>query len=653
MIPASDYRRDRNIVRSRITLAATGVVLLAAILVARLAYIQISQHQRFSTLAQNNRIDFTPVAPLRGLIYDRNGKLLAENRRVYNLEILPDQIDDINRLLNELGQLVELTEEDVTRFKALLRRRPSFERQTLRTDLNEEEAARIALHQHRYPGVELQARLQRHYPYGESTAHLIGYVGRINADDLKTIDPRAYRGLQYLGRSGIEAQYEQALRGRPGIERVETNAHGKVARSLGKTAPGTGLTVHLSLDIELQRKSMEALRGYEGAVVAIAPDSGEVLALASAPGFDPNPFVNGISKSDYARLLDSEEKSLLNRALYGRYAPGSTIKGFMLLVGLRHGVDPAMRRFCPGWYSLPRRAHRYRDWKRGGHGSVDGYDSIVQSCDVYFYQLARRLGIERIHDGMARFGFGERTGIDLPGEPSGLMPSPQWKHAARGQAWYPGETVITGIGQGYMLVTPLQLAAATAMLANRGQPVTPRFLVALENPQNQVRRKVAPPPRKPQAARGEYYDYVINSMRDVVHGRKGTARAINKGLRYEMAGKTGTAQVKSIPQNVPNQRDAQTTVEKKFEDHSLFIAFAPLNNPKIAIAVIAEHAGSGSATAAPIARELIDFYLQEQLGLFVEGGAANLNSPDEKLTTIQQQTNNNLAIHNNLVILER
>jgi len=622
VIPSSDYLRDRQIVRGRIAIAVGGVLLLVAILIARLAYLQISQHQRFSTLAQNNRIDFVPMAPVRGLIYDRNGEILAENRRVYNVEILPDRVDDMNQLLGDLGQLIELSEEDVTRFKQLVRRQPSFDRQTLRTNLNEREAARIALHQHRHPGVELQARLQRHYPHGALTAHFLGYVGRINADDLKQIDPRAYRGLEYLGRTGIEAQYEETLRGRPGFERVETDAHGKVVRSLGKTLPSTGLTVHLSLDIEMQRAGMEALRGHRGAVVAIEPSTGDVLAFASEPGFDPNPFVNGISRGGYAHLLGSQDRPLLNRALYGRYAPGSTIKGFMLLTGLQHGIDPGERIFCPGWYSLPNRTHRYRDWKRGGHGWVDARTGIVQSCDVYFYRLARRLGIDHIHQGMSDLGFGRPTGVDLPGEPSGLMPSPQWKHQARGQAWFPGETVITGIGQGYMLVTPLQLAAVTAMLANRGRPVTPRFLVATENPQNRVRQAVAPANAKRAAiANRDFYAYVIDSMRGVVHDRRGTASRLRQGLRYEMAGKTGTAQVKSIPQN---ERYDESKLEKKHIDHSLFIGFAPLDQPKIAIAVVVENAGAGSRTAAPIARKLIDHYLLNRLGMFP--GVDNLDT---------------------------
>ena len=614
MIPSRDYLHDSRIVRDRIAVAACGMLLLAAILVATLANIQVSQHQRFSTLAQNNRINLAPLAPLRGLIYDRNGEILAENQRVYNLEILPDQVDDMDRLLEQLGQLVDLTEEDVRRFRELLKRRPSFERQTLRTSLNEREAARVALHQHRYPGAELQAGLQRSYPEGILTAHVVGYVGRINADDLKKIDRQAFRGLDYIGRTGIEAYYESLLRGTPGFERVETNAHGKVVRSLEQSAPVTGQTLHLSLDIELQRKSIEALQGFEGAIVAIAPASGEVLAFAGAPGFDPNPFVSGIGKQAYERLRTPVERPLLNRALSGRYAPGSTIKGFMLLTGLENGIDPDKPEFCPGWYSLPNHSHRYRDWKRTGHGNMDGRDGIIHSCDVYFYTLAHKLGIDNIHHGMSRFGFGKQTGIDLPGEPGGLMPSREWKLRTRNEAWYPGETVITGIGQGYMLVTPLQLAAATATLANRGKRVSPRLLLAVENPRSRAREALTPIIAGQETMkRSDSYEYVIRSMRDVVHGPTGTARASSRGIRYEMAGKTGTAQVTELPRN---DHEVEPRTEKKFQDHSLFVAFAPVDDPKIAIAVVVEHAGSGSGTAAPIARKLLDYYLIERLGMF-------------------------------------
>jgi penicillin-binding protein 2 len=612
MIPVRDYLRESKVVHNRIAVVSCIVTILGILLVLRLGYLQIVQHERFSTLAQNNRIDFTALPPVRGLIYDRNGEILAQNIRVFNLEVLPDKVDNMGALLHELGQFIELPVPLIEQFRTLLKKRPSFERQTLKANLDEEEAAVLAVNQHLYPGVELRARLQRHYPQGDLLSHVVGYVGRISADDMEKIDNQRYRGLEYIGKSGIETRYESLLLGKSGVTRVETNAHGRVVHSVQQEAPDSGKTLHLSLDIKLQEKAMEVLEGFEGSIVAIEPDSGDVLAFASFPGFDPNPFVNGISEKAYSELRSSDRRPLLNRALYGRYAPGSTIKGFMALVGMDNGISQNTKSYCPGFYRLPGKRHRYRCWKKPGHGILDGHNAIVQSCDVYFYRLARKLGIDRMHKGMTRFGFGEKTGIDLLGEPSGLMPSREWKSRVRGQPWYPGETVIAGIGQGFMLVTPLQLSATTATLANRGRRVTPKFLSSIEHPQSQLRDSVEPQSSEQIVLGSEsYYDRVIKSMRDVVHGRRGTARRIGQDIHYEMAGKTGTSQVISIGQN--ETYDEKNT-KKKFKDHSLFIGFAPVDNPRIAVAVIVEHAGSGSRTAAPMARKVIDYYLIDRNG---------------------------------------
>ncbi len=601
-------------VRRRLIFVFAIIAILAMLLLLRLGYLQVVQHQKFITLAQQNRIDFSPLAPVRGLIYDRNGEILAHNIRVFNLEILPDKVKNMDTLLRELGQLIEITDIQLKQFKKHRQQRAAFERQTLKVNLNQAEVAILAVNLHRYPGAELRARLQRHYPKKELTAHVVGYVGRISAADLKNIDNQLYRGMSYIGKTGIEAYYESGLMGVSGIKQVETNAHGRVVRSLQQTDPQTGTTLHLGLDIQLQQKSVEALAGFEGAIVAIEPQSGDVLAFASVPGYDPNLFVNGISEADYASLRTSDRKPLVNRAIYGRYAPGSTIKGFMSLVAMENGIDHSVTVSCPGWYRLPGNQHRYRCWEKTGHGLIDGFNAIIQSCDVYFYTLARKLGIDKMYAGMSRFGFGRPTGIDLLDEPSALMPSREWKHRVRNQVWYPGETIISGIGQGYTLTTPLQLAQATAMLANRGKKIIPRFLSAIEHPQSQLREEIAAQITGIEKLRSDrYYREVIASMRNVVHGKRGTARAISRGIQYEMAGKTGTSQVKSIAQD---QEYDEKTTEKKFRDHSLFIGFAPLNDPKIAIAVVVEHAGSGSRVAAPIARQLIDYYLLNRLQLF-------------------------------------
>ncbi len=609
-----DHLREAAIVQSRLVMISFLVIVLAGILVARLYYLQINQYDKFLELADKNRVDTHPIAPVRGLVFDRNGLPLAANARAYNLEILPKQVKEMDELIAAIGRLIELSEEDIEHFKKQVRHRPSFERQVLRANLTETEAARYSAHQHELPGSYLVAALQRYYPEGELMGHVLGYVGRINDQDIQQIDKKAYGGTHYIGKLGIEANYESILLGEVGSEDIETNAHGQQVRALTKTLPTTGKTLYLSLDTDLQRKAMSLLAPYEGAAVALDPKSGEILAFVSVPGYDTNPFVNGISRQDYAQLRESERRPLLNRALNGRYAPGSTIKGFMGLVAMKNGISPNETIFGRGWYSLPNSKHRYRCWKKVGHGSVDLHDAITQSCDVYFYRNAKRLGIDRLHEDMTALGFGKKTNIDIPNEPTGLMPSRDWKKQVRNQPWYPGETVITGIGQGYMLTTPIQLASATALLANKGQPIVPHFLTAIQDPDNgnleQVKYET---PARIEGISQAAYDEVIRAMRDVVHGPRGTARRIGVGLEYEIAGKTGTAQVKSIPQGAKYDVD---NTPKIYRDHSLFVAFAPVEDPKIALAVVVEHGGSGSKVAAPIAKEIIDYYLIERLGLY-------------------------------------
>ncbi len=609
-----DHLREASIVQSRLVMISFLVLVLAVILVFRLAYLQVVQYEKFSELANRNRVSTHPIAPVRGLIFDRNGKPLATNERAYNLEILPKQVDDMDQLLVSLGELVELSDKDVEQFKKLVKFRPSFQRQVLRANLTEKEAARYSAQQHQLPGSYLVAALQRSYPEGALTGHVLGYVARINDRDAKRIDKKAYGGTHYIGKLGIEAKYESVLLGEVGSEDVETNAHGQQVRALTRQLPKTGKTLFLSLDTELQRKAESLLTDYEGAVVALEPKTGEVLAFVSAPAYDTNPFVNGISTSAYAALRESERRPLVNRALNGKYPPASTVKGFLGLIAIASGIPASETIFAPGWYSLPNSRRRYRCWKKNGHGRVDLRLGIVQSCDVYFYQAANRMGIDRISSGMKNFGFGRETGIDIPNESSANMPSREWKKRRYGQAWYPGDTVNIGIGQGFMTATPLQLASAVALLANRGRPVIPHFLTAIQDPDDgslqQIEYETLP---RVTGISDEAYSEVIQAMRDVVHGPRGTARKIGKGLEYEIAGKTGTAQVKSIPQG---QRYDKKNTPKKYQDHSLFVAFAPVDDPKIALAVIIEHGGGGSKVAAPIAGKIIDFYLVNRLGLY-------------------------------------
>ncbi len=606
-----DVKRETRLVQSRILVAFIGVLLLVVILVARLYFLQIVGHAHYKTLSDNNRIDLVPVPPVRGLIFDRSGEVLAQNYPVYTLEVIPDQVEDMDRTLDEIGKLVALTSRDLTLFRRSLEQRPGFERRHLKSELTYDEASRFAVNQYRFRGVKLVARLQRYYPHGELTAHAVGYVGRIGPRDLEQIDSAAYKGTDYIGKLGIEAFYEKDLLGQVGFEQAETNAHGRVVRRLNRTPAVAGVNLHLNLDIALQEVAAKALDGRRGSIVAIEPSTGGVLAFVSQPSFDANRFVNGIDFKSFRALNESTDRPLLNRALHGRYAPGSTIKGFVALAGLQSGIDPTQTVSCYGWFSLPGSRHRYRDWKKEGHGRMDLDAAITQSCDVYFYRLASRIGIQRIHDTLTRFGLGRQTGIDMGLEPSGLVPSPEWKRRVRNQPWYPGETVIAGIGQGYMLVTPLQLAVATATLANRGLYVAPRLLHSREDPQTRFIEPVeGADARMVELEDSSYYDLVIAGMEHVVHGARGTARRLGAQSSYRIAGKTGTAQVIGIAQN---EEYDEENIEERFRDHSLFIAFAPVDNPLIAVAVVVENGGSGSRTAAPMAKKVLDFYLIERL----------------------------------------
>lgn len=583
--------------------------LLVLALIARLGYLQVVAHDHFRTLSEDNRVKLQPVPPNRGLIYDRNGVLLAENLPSYRLEIIPEQIKDMDATLQELSKIIEIRDFDRERFEKLRRRMNRFEGVPLRFHLSDEEVASFAVNRHRFPGVDIQAGLSRHYPLGSHAAHAVGYVGRINEDELQIIDPANYRGTTHIGKEGIEKAYEDQLHGTVGYEQLETNAQGRTLRTLSRQAPIPGSSLYLSLDARLQQAIEQSFTEYNGSAVVIDVRNGEVLAFVSVPGYDPNPFVNGIDYKDYQALNDDPNQPLFNRALRGQYPPGSTLKPFVALAGLENGVTTATSHtFCPGFYMLPGSDHKYRDWKHGGHGTVDMTTAIAQSCDVYFYDLARSLGIERMHDFLAQFGFGDRTGIDLVGERSGLLPNSAWKRAARKEPWYPGETLISGIGQGFNLVTPLQLAVATATLASYGQFHQPHMVHAIRDPDgNLTPLEVAPTRQIPIVDRDDW-DKTLAAMVEVVHGVRGTAKRIGTGINYKIGGKTGTAQVFGLKQE--EEYDAET-IDKKLRDHALFIAFAPADAPRVAVAVVAENGGSGSGVAAPIARAILDRYFED------------------------------------------
>ncbi len=606
-IPIKDYFRETRLFNSRLSIAAVGVLILTLILLVRLVYLQIVSYRHYATLSQTNRIKPIPIPPVRGLILDRNGVVLAQNFPVYTLEIVPEQVDDMDALLEELGEIVRLNKADLTNFRKQLRKRPRFENLTLRTHLTEEEAARVAIKRPFLNGVELQARLQRHYPLGNVGVHAVGYVGRINEQEMERIDKSAYRGTRHIGKLGVEASYEKLLLGRVGFEKVETNAYGRALRVIERIAPIAGKNLYLNIDARLQVLAERELGKRRGAVVAMEPATGAIVAFVSTPTYDPNPFVNGIDANSYRALLEDPDKPLINRALNGQYAPGSTIKAFLGLAALEtDGFDAGKQIFCPGWFSLPGSRHRFRDWKKGGHGAVDLHDAVVQSCDVYFYQLAVTLGIDVIKNFLAPFGFGSKTGVDLIGESVGILPSPEWR-ASRGQPWYPGDTVVTGIGQGPILVTPLQLVYAMSTLANRGVGIKPRLLRAYEDAKTKDSRTMVPETNNeiPMDDKRNL-ETMIHHLESVVHTKKGTGYGIGYNAPYRIAGKTGTSQVKSIGQT--EVYDEKKTPER-LRDHALFISFAPVDSPKIAVAVIVENGGHGSSTAAPIARKVMDYVI--------------------------------------------
>ena len=597
-----DIYSENRLFLSRIVIIFIVILLLVSALIARLIYLQITGHEYYASQAHNNRIKISSLPPTRGIIYDRYGKILADNIPSYSLELTPELIPDITETLTRLKHLLNLSEETLTQFKKQLTRHRSFDGIPLLLKMNDTTVARFAVVQHQFPGVDIHARLIRHYPYGKIAAHLVGYVGRINETELKTLSTTRYKGTHSIGKTGIEKTYEGQLHGKPGHAEVETNAQLRPIRVIKSAAPIPGENLHLTLDIELQNIAYQAFKNHNGAAVAIEVATGDILSMLSHPGFDPNPFSSGISTKAYNALQQSNRKPLFDRALRGQYPPGSTLKPFMGLAGLQYALTQINTPlFCPGYYQLPNVSHRYRDWKTWGHGFVTLNDAIVQSCDVYFYDLARTLGIDRIHHFLSQFGFGQKTGIDLIGEKSGILPSRNWKRQHKNLPWYPGETLITGIGQGFMQTTPLQLAVATATLANQGISIRPHLIKPAKASQPKpITEKVNIDPA--------YVSDIINSMINVVHTPKGTAYKLSQNINYKIAGKTGTAQVFTVKQK--EKYDAEKLKEKLL-DHALFIAFAPANAPKIAVAVIVENGGHGGTAAAPIAKKIITQYLNK------------------------------------------
>jgi len=605
-----DQQREIRVFRNRLMLAGLAIVVGFGILLGRLTWLQVVQGEHYHTLAEANRISLVPVVPNRGLILDRNGEVLAANYAAYTLEITPSKVAGVERAIDELAAVIEISPRDRRRFRKLQEESKNFESLPIRTRLTEEEVARFAVNRYRFPGFEIKARLFRSYPLGEVASHAIGYIGRINDADLKRIESAGlttnYKGTDHIGKLGIEGAYENDLHGITGSEQVEVDAGGRAIRALSRNEALSGNNLVVTLDLQLQRVAEEAFQDYRGALVAMDPRTGEVLALVSKPGFDPNLFVDGIDPQNWDALNNSPDKPLNNRALRGQYPPGSTIKPFMALAALEyHKRTPEFTISDPGYFTLPGVAHRYRDWKKDGHGSVNMFRSIVQSCDTYYYGLAVDLGIDAIHGFLTRFGLGAKTGIDIEGELQGLAPSQEWKWARFKQKWYVGDTVSIGIGQGYMLATPLQLATMTATLANGGTPVYPRLLKAVQDARTSEMRQVEHRLGQPVNVKPEHLALIKAAMVGVTQPG-GTAVKAGLDAGYTIAGKTGTAQVIGLKQG--EKYDA-SRIREEHRDHALFIAFAPAEDPRLALALLVENGGSGSGTAAPIAREVFDFHL--------------------------------------------
>lgn len=601
-------RREYELHHLRLSLLVAIAIICTLFLILRLAYLQFSQYQRFATLSFKNQMSIIPLPPPRGIIYDKNGIILADNIPVYSLEIIPERVHHLPETLEKLQKLLpNITNDDLENFKRMRMQNRSFVPIPIKLQLSQEEVATFASNQYQFPGVNIGARLLRYYPFKELTAHALGYVGRINLEELKQVDPTQYRGTNFIGKAGLEKYYEDILHGDVGYQQVETDVRGRTLRVLDKTPPISGKALYLTLDIRIQKAAYDAMEGKRGAVVAMRAEQGDILAMVSAPSFDPNLFVKGINQRDYQKLMQSEDRPLYNRAVRGLYPPASPVKPFISIAGLERGiVTPETHIYDPGWYKLPNVEHAYRDWKRGGHGFMNLKRAITVSCDTYFYQLGRRLGIHAIQDILVQFGFGQLTHVDLTEETSGLVPSPQWKQQVKRLPWYPGDTLITSIGQGFMLTTPIQLANATASLSQHGRRYRPHLMSNMRDDQGHIQFFNVVEEYPVDVKNPAHWDFIIASMHDVIMSPEGTAGGrFGRNAPYTVAGKTGTAQVFSMSQD---EKKRNQQVSEKLRDHSLFIAFAPIDHPEVVVAVVVEHENN----APQIARAVLDAYFKTQ-----------------------------------------
>src|SRR6266513_1093851 len=623
--------RDRFYFRRRLGVAAFIVIIAFAGLFARFLYLQVVQHAHYQTLAETNRIAIVPIVPNRGVVTDRNGIVLAQSYSGYTLEIMPSRVKNLDETIDALTQIVDVQPRDSKRFRKLLEESRNFESLPLRTRLSDEEVARFAVHRYRFPGVEIKARLFRQYPFAAVASHVIGYIGRINDKDVERIadwdEVANYKGSDYIGKVGVELSYEQELHGTTGWEEVEVDANGRAVRTLSRTPPVSGNNLRLSLDIKLQQAAEAAFGDRRGAMVAIDPRSGDVLAFVSKPGYDPNLFVDGIDPASWQELNESPDKPLLNRPLRGAYPPGSTIKPFLALSALNSGKRTATQQiFDPGFFQIAGSAHRFNDDKKGGHGTVDMTKSIIVSCDTYYYMLGADSDIDVTHDFLAQFGYGGKTGIDIEGELTGTLPSSEWKRQRfagknfreEHRKWYLGDSISAGIGQGYNAFTPIQLAHAIAVIANDGVSYTPHLVKSVQSLKTGEVREIARDPASNLGVKPEYLATIKNALVGV--NKEGTSAAAFKNAKYVSGGKTGTAQVYSLK----GEKYSEHRVEERLRDHAWFIAYAPADKPRIAVAVLVENGGFGAQAAAPIARKVFDYYL---LGSNEPGPAPVVSQP--------------------------
>ncbi len=612
-ITIKDHKQESRLFNRRLVSVTLFVSLFVLILISRLFYLQVIEHHFYSTLSEQNLLNIIPVQPNRGLIYDRNGILIAKNIPTFNLDLIPGRVHNINTTIQELAKIIPISDAEIKDFRRSLKEHRPYQKVPLKLNISESEVARFYINQYRFPGVTIDSRMMRYYPLGKTLADVVGYVGRINAKELGQVDSSNYSATDYIGKVGIEKYYEKALHGQTGSEEVETDASGRIVRVLKRNPPTPGTKLYLTIDSKLQTFAEKALGDDAGAIVAIQPSTGQILALVTKPTFNPNIFVTGFSEKAYQKLIKSKQHPLYNRTIRGLYSPGSTIKPFYALGGLNQNIiTPRYTIYDPGYFRLPNTKHIYHDWKHSGHGWVNLSKAITVSCDVYFYNLAVNMGIKRMDHLLKKFGFGQPTGIDLTEELIGIVPSPQWKKAKQGHPWYTGDTIITGIGQGSLLVTPLQLAFATATLAEHGKRFKPTLLLATQTPGSAIIKQAPEPMASVLLKNPNTWNTVISAMEKVVNSPHGTAIGFGRHPNYTVAAKTGTAQVYGHNRN---EEFVRTNIPKRLRNNHLFIAFAPVDHPQIAIAVVVEHA----SLADRITRQVVDYYFTEQAQLHQKG----------------------------------